>query len=788
MRPLACVLTLIATTASAAGVAEYEALRVARPDGRSLPVEGLTLVRDAFRIELRSGTLHLLTPVGGRTIGAVFIGEGAYQLTPATAAERRHLRLVTGNDKLEVLSDRFDRLVLFFTDQTAEEMSAHAPMAKGAPSEQAVRIYEEYRRNQPRDVQINLQLRLLADLLNRPTRTDGVFLAPVDGRTHGKALMVVDPLGISNLSPRLADLSGEEVALIVTDPRKGGFWYMSAPAKEARAGRGRPMRPLADALSYEIDTTIESLEMRGRATVTFAPLVPDLRVLPLHIDETIRIRSAVMLDADGRELPLAVIREELLVTGGASVPDGDVAIVFAAPLAQSRPVRVRFEYDGRDVLQGGGGVYAVGARSSWYPNFGTFVDLATYDMTFRYPRRNTLVSVGRLMSERVEGGQKIATWKSDTPIRVAGFNYGEFDKLATKDADTGLSIGVYTNPAQSSQARIAQADAMNASRVASAFFGKQPFPELSITQQVQSNFGQSWPSLVFLPSLALSTSTARAMNTTIDPRAMPSLQEFVNMVGWHEVSHQWWGHLVGWQSYRDQWLSEGFAEFTAALTLEITDSRRSYDRFWSLRRGEILEKSGAVASYEAGAITQGFRLGTERSPAAPQTMLYGKGAYVLHMLRMMMREDGKDPDRAFRAMMTDFTTTWAGKNPSTDDFQRVAEKHMTPVMDLARNRRLDYFFEQWVHGTDIPQLTSTLQAADLGNGRYRISGAITQAGVPAGFHTLVPVYLDLGDDRIQRLGTIPVTGAASQNVSVEVQLPQRPRRVVINARNDVLTR
>jgi hypothetical protein len=788
MRPLACALTLIATTASAASVAEYEAVRVARPDGRSLPVEGLTLVRDAFRIELRSGTLHLLTPVGGRTIGAVFIGEGAYQLTPATAAERRHLRLVTGNDKLEIFSDRFDRLVLFFTDHTAEEMSAHAPMAKGAPNEQAVRIYEEYRRNQPRDVQINLQLRVLADLLNRPNRTDGVFLAPVDGRTHGKALMVVDPLGISNLSPRLADLSGEEVALIATDPRKGGFWYMSAPTKEAIAGRGRPMRPLADALSYEIDTTIDSLELRGRATVTFAPLVPNLRVLPLHIDETIRIRSAVMLDADGRELPLAVIREELLVSGGASVPDGDVAVVFAAPLAQSRPVRVRFEYDGRDVLQGGGGVYAVGARSSWYPNFGTFVDLATYDMTFRYPRRNTLVSVGRLVSERVEGGQKIAAWKADVPIRVAGFNYGEFDKLATKDADTGLSIGVYTNPAQSSQARIAQADAMNASRVASAFFGRQPFAELSITQQVQANFGQSWPSLVFLPSLALSTSTARAMNTTIDPRAMPSLQEFVNMVGWHEVSHQWWGHLVGWQSYRDQWLSEGFAEFTAALTLEITDSRRSYDRFWTLRRGEILERSGAVASYEAGAITQGFRLGTERSPGAPQTMLYGKGAYVLHMLRMMMREDGKDPDRVFRAMMTDFTTTWTGKNPSTDDFQRVAEKHMTPVMDLARNRRLDYFFEQWVHGTDIPQLTSSLQVGDLGNGRYRISGAITQAGVPAGFHTLVPVYLDFGDDRIQRLGTIPVTGANSQNVSVEVQLPQRPRRVVINARNDVLTR
>jgi aminopeptidase N len=451
---------------------------------------------------------------------------------------------------------------------------------------------------------------------------------------------------------------------------------------------------------------------------------------------------------------------------------------------------VQIEYEGRDVLEGVDGRYAVRARESWYPNLGTFVDLAMYQMTFRYPRRNTLVAVGRLVSERTEGGQKIALWSSDVPMRVAGFNYGEFEKLMTTDPETGLAINVYTNRDWSGQARVAQADATNAARVATAFFGKPPFGQLSMTQQVESNFGQSWPSLVFLPTLALTTSTQRAMTSGIDPRAMPSLQEFVNVVGWHEVSHQWWGHQVGWQSYRDQWLSEGFAEFTAALTLEFAESRRSYDRFWALRRGEILERHSGVPTYDAGAITQGFRLATEKSPAAARTMLYGKGAYILHMLRMQMREDGRntDPDRAFKAMMHDFVTTWAGKNPSTDDFQRIAEKHLLPVMDLARNKRLDYFFDQWVHGTDIPELTSSLQVSDAGKGRYRISGSVSQAGVPAEFLTLVPVYLDFGEDRLQRLGMVTLKGPATQNLSVEVELPQRPRRAILNARNDVLSR
>jgi len=795
MRIMVCAfLVLFATSAHAASVAEYDALRAMRPDGRTVTVQGLSLVRDAFTIELRSGVVHLLAPVRGTTVGAVFIGDGAYRLTPATAAERRQLRLQTGEAQLETLTDRFDRLVLFFTDRTAAEIMAHAPVATGAPNEPAVRFYEDYLRRQQRDVQINLQLRLLGDLLNFPGRTEGVFLAPVEGKVYGKALIVVDPLGISNLSPRLADLGGEEVALISMDERKGGFWYLSALAKEATSGRGKPVRRLADAARYEIETVIDSREIHGRTRITLTPLAGGIRVLPLNVAEILNLRSAVLV-GDAGDVPLAIVRDEVQIGGyrgmfSSGVGDGDVAIVFPTPLSVGAPVKIQIEYDGRDVLEASGdGRYAVRARESWYPNLGTFVDLAKYELVFTYPKKNTLVSVGQLVSETVEGNVKIGRWRSDTPIRVAGFNYGEFQKLTTRDADSGVTIGVYTVRDWTPQAKIAQADAMNASRVATAFFGKQPFGEISITQQVESNFGQSWPTLVFLPTLALTSSTQRAFGLNVDERDRATVGEFVNVVGWHEVSHQWWGHHVGWQSYRDQWLSEGFAEFTAALTLEAAEGRRSYDRFWALRRGEILDRGGEVANADAGAITQGFRLATERSQRAARTILYGKGAYVLHMLRMMMQENRNgDVDAAFRAMMHEFVTTWAGMNPSTNDFQQIAEKHMLPVMNLTRDGRLDYFFEQWVHGTDIPTLTSALQVADIGGGKYRVSGTITQAGVPATFHTLVPVYLDFGDERFQKLGMVHLTGSATQNLSVDLPLPQKPRRAIVNAHNDVLSR
>jgi aminopeptidase N len=296
--------------------------------------------------------------------------------------------------------------------------------------------------------------------------------------------------------------------------------------------------------------------------------------------------------------------------------------------------------------------------------------------------------------------------------------------------------------------------------------------------------------LVFLATASFVGGTDFALGFSgADPRTVQSLKQFANTVAWHEVAHQWWGHQIGWSSYRDQWLSEGFAEFTAALMLEINSGRKAADAFWELRRGEIFDRRVGVPNFEAGGITQGVRLRTSRSPAAAQAMVYSKGAYVLHMLRGMMREDRvPDPDRAFKAMMHEFVSTWAGKNPSTDDFKAIAEKHMTRDMNLAGNGKLDYFFNQWVHGTVIPSLSSSLEVTEISQGKYRIAGTITQAGVPADFLTRVPVYLDLGNDRFERLGTVGIAGSATQKLSVDVNIPQKPRRVVINAFHDVLTR
>jgi hypothetical protein len=81
-------------------------------------------------------------------------------------------------------------------------------------------------------------------------------------------------------------------------------------------------------------------------------------------------------------------------------------------------------------------------------------------------------------------------------------------------------------------------DGFNTARVGKAFFGPLPVKRVAITQQSQWAFGQSWPQLIYMPYLAVLSSTARVQLGILDAN------QFVNQVGPHEFAHQYWGHTV----------------------------------------------------------------------------------------------------------------------------------------------------------------------------------------------------------------------------------------------------
>jgi aminopeptidase N len=261
------------------------------------------------------------------------------------------------------------------------------------------------------------------------------------------------------------------------------------------------------------------------------------------------------------------------------------------------------------------------------------------------------------------------------------------------------------------------------------------------------------------------------------------LTDFVSVVTAHEVSHQWWGHLVGWQTYRDQWLSEGLATFSAGLFLEATEkNRKPYLEYWEKARTSLLEKNEfGMRSVDAGPIYLGLRASTKKTMGAYQDLTYLKSGYVFHMLRMMMA-DPQTGDAGFIAMMKDFVQTHKNQNATLTSFAAVLERHIKPHMDLTGTGSMGWFMRQWLLETDVPRYELQWDAQPSGDG-FLFKAKVTQSEVGDNFAMPVPIYLE-HQDRLIRLGRVTLIGRQSKDVAVK--LPFKPSKALLNANYDIL--
>jgi aminopeptidase N len=163
---------------------------------------------------------------------------------------------------------------------------------------------------------------------------------------------------------------------------------------------------------------------------------------------------------------------------------------------------------------------------------------------------------------------------------------------------------------------------------------------------------------------------------------------------------------------------------------------------------------------DVGPVTMGFRLSTEKTGwNIYQDLVYPKGAYILHMIQMMMWSP-KDGDSRFMATMHDFLSTYRLKAATTEDFKAVVEKHMSPVMDIAGNHSMDWFFDEYVYGTDLPTYHFESQVVQNGDAAS-LHVKLTQSGVPPNFRMLVPIYLKLADGRVVRWVSATISGPST---------------------------
>jgi len=773
----------------------YQQLRALLPGGDIITVKNLELKRDAATFTFRDGSFAFYTEVNGKVTGAVFKGEGHLHLSPPTAGERRNLAITTHSEQFD---EDFDQLVLRFTDATAAELRK-ASAGQGAADhafEDAAHQLHAFQRSKLFE---NIDLRLLQDVLS--PAPGSYFLAVIRGKKNHNLFFTVDPNGAPAVSP-------EEVSLMSWND--WGRAYLAAFRLSSSTATDVPNEAYRID-NEDLDVTIErSGFLTGLATVHVSALQDGLTVVPLSLFPTLRVSKVEAGNGDS----LDFVQEK-------KDEDASFGVVLAKPINKGESATLRISYGGKDVVQNEGGAnYYPIARQSWYPNAASGLgDYATYHMLFHVPKGLQLIATGTKVKEATEGKITTTEWKTEVPLAVVGFNLGKFTmkEAVNKDKQGGsLTIDAYANtetpdslkeasgqngeiihgrvgtqlldngavgsistasmlPVQLSQGQIA-------AQIYTNYFGPIPFTKVALTQQFACNYGQSWPMLVYLPICGFLDSTQQNA-FGLDPSNL-----YWKTVTSHEVAHQWWGQTVGFKSYRDQWMSEGFAQASASIFLQLTRPKPDdFLQFWKQQRRLITEKNSmGFRPIDVGPVTMGFRLSTEKTGwGVYQELVYPKGAYILHMIRMMMYSQ-REGDARFMATMQDFISTYRLKAATTEDFKAIVEKHMSPGMDLEGNHKMDWFFRQYVYGTDLPAYHFESQVTQNGDATS-LHYKLTQSGVNADFKNAVPLYLELADGRVLKIGAVMVAGNSSAEQTVPLpKLPAAVKRASINYYYDLL--
>jgi Peptidase family M1 domain len=762
----------------------YQALRTDFPGTDGVAVKDLTLEREGGVFHFDQGNFYFYTPVEGKVTGAVFLGKGRFDLQPKAASEKRSLAMLT---KTGTMTQELTSVVLRFTDGTADEIRK-ASTGAASPDSHALGDAENLEKGFRGVLHENLDLRLLEDVAGGAQ--GGFFLASfrmgsaIGGRN---VLFIVDPEGTFHTSP-------DQVELTTWSDVELQPWVATSMHHADPKQIGAQLQVTDERLDV---TFAASGAMKVTAETTAKMRRDGVRVVRLNLYRTLRVSGVYAEDG----APLDFVQE-------AKEYDPDFAVILPKAAKAGDSVRLRIEYAGKDVVRNdGNGTYYLmgGARDCWYPSGQSQMgDFANFHMTFHVPKQLQIVATGAATPRQPEdGGMVKSIWETNSPIPVAGFNLGDFKTDGTKTpagfgvdafADVGLptqyerlaesdTLGGLSS-AQALKGEISQGSA--AIQIYSDYFGKLPYDHVALTEQSACTYGQSWPMLVYLPICGFWDATVLKQVGLLDDDPT-----YWKQVTAHEVSHQWWGSLVGFSSYRDQWMSEGFATYSVSLFLKGTSPKTDdYHAFWKEQQRRLIEKNTeGVRPIDAGPLTMGGRVSNSKSGEdVYQMLIYSKGAYVLHMIEEQFWNVA-DQDEPFKKAMQQFVKDYSGKAATTEDWKKSMEKSMPKSMDLRGDGKLDWFFDQFVYGTDLPHYVTSSDFSVGADGLTTAHFKITQSNVPNTFVMRVPVYLQLEDGQTKRLFNAVMHGDATidQTVKLPNRLPKNAKAILVNYNADILT-
>ncbi|HXG87583.1 MAG TPA: M1 family aminopeptidase [Vicinamibacterales bacterium] len=669
-----------------------------------------------FELKLPAGEVFVAETTEGVT-ALVLIGDGTMSFAPAPAEERGQVRLFAGADTIET---PFSAAYLRLNPFEFEQQLKGPTLTPATPDTRALRraqvVFDE---EVGKSFSLNLQDLSRDNWSLLPQAGD--FLAEVRTRRFG-TLTFARSAG-----------EAEDVTLFHRARKKNVSAYASETKLSSR-GRFFNEDDLVeyDVVDYNIDATFypEREWMEGRAKVKIRVKAYAIAALTLKLAEELTVQS-LSSDELGRLMFLRVRHQD------------NVIVNLPSPVARDLELNLNITYAGRVRrqaieeesigVQAGGGRnsqeradvpyipaephWLFSSRSHWYPQ-NQVSDYATATIRFTVPGDHAVVASGVLASgapllaaPAAVGQLRRATYifTASQPVRYLGAVVSRFVRVDTAtvaldivpppaplakelvvDGAPGMlvpalgsrntvTLAIEANRRQQDRGRDIVGTAADILRLYAATVGDVPYDAMTIAMVEDDRPGGHSPGYF---AMLNNPSPVTPFLFRNDPAVFTTFPEFYIA---HEIAHQWWGQAVGWKNYHEQWLSEGFAQYFAAL---YARERRGEPTFREVLRQF---RRWAMDQSDQGAVYLGYRLGHIKSDSRVfRALVYNKGASVLHMLRRLIGDD------AFFKGVRRYYADNRFRKAGTEDLQRA--------MEAEAGRSLERFFERWIYQSGLPRV------------------------------------------------------------------------------------
>lgn len=801
---LACAVPLAPAEDSGPAEALYLRLQsVGLDKSRVYKIRDGALDRGRVHISLDDGTIAFASDVNGRITGAFFQGEGEVLLSPPNSIERQSLASFTGT---AILEEKFSTAYFRFNDDVYAELKNSFRPPDDADA------FSSHWNATASNLAAQDALRLLVSFINHSDEGTDHFL-------HG--YLQGDRLGTFDV--RYDSLTWEQVSAAAHRIVHGEDFYDLWTSFASPEGPGGSKNAIAhrvtslpdfDVSNFRIEAQVQPpTQLDAKAVLTVNPRHDGKRLLLFELSRLLEIKN---IQADGQAVEFihnpAIQGSQLARRGNDSL-----AVILPAPVRACHKLELTFTYSGAVLSEAANGLLFVGEHGTWYPNIG--FAKASYDLEFRYPVGWTLVATGKLVSEQTKGVEQTSRWTSERPIPVAGFNLGKFSRTTAKagsatvltyatklverdfsalasSADSSHQFlgGTGSTTAESptdtpSPARNAQNVGNTAAKALEFYqqrFGPFPFGQLALTQ-FPSRISQGWPGLVFLSSYAFLTGPQRE-HFQPDAKLRLALEQTTA----HEVAHQWWGDLIIWDSYRDQWIMEALANYSALMLLESRNPGQFRELLQKFRDDLLVKRDKGEQVTEAGPVTLGLRLSSSQFPDGYGAISYGRGTWLIHMLRCMLRDAERGHgvhvkatgDELFLRALRRLREGYENKPVTTSDLINIFTAELPPSLWYEGRKSLDWFSDGWVNGSSVPEFSLHDVKFDSKAAATVVTGTIKQEHAPQSLVTAVPIFAVVGARNIY-LTRVFVEGPETQ---FHVTAPAGCRKLILDPEQTLLSR